>query len=62
MALRSIAHLPGRIDSDEFQRYFLYLLEQVRRYRNAIRCDAPSATVRKEYRAALELAPCGGSY
>eukprot|EP00904_Undaria_pinnatifida_P011467 jgi/Undpi1/7450/HiC_scaffold_22.g09923.m1 len=29
MALRSIAHLPGRIDSDEFQRYFLYLLEQM---------------------------------
>lgn len=33
MALRSIAHLPGRIDSEEFQRYFLYLLEQVRRCR-----------------------------
>ena len=46
MALRSIAHLPGRIDSEEFQRYFLYLLEQVRRNRKAF----PSVAVRKEYR------------
>lgn len=30
MVLRSIAHLPGRVDTDDFQRYFLYLLEQVR--------------------------------
>ncbi|CAN0326707.1 unnamed protein product, partial [Hapterophycus canaliculatus] len=30
MVLRSIAHHPGAIDSEEFQRYFLYLLEQGR--------------------------------
>ncbi|CAN0412974.1 unnamed protein product [Ectocarpus fasciculatus] len=30
MVLRSIAHHPGAIDSDEFQRYFLFLLEQGR--------------------------------
>ncbi|CAN0531839.1 unnamed protein product [Ectocarpus sp. 8 AP-2014] len=31
MVLRSIAHNPGAIDSEEFQRYFLFLLEQVRK-------------------------------
>ncbi len=30
MVLRSIAHHPGAIPSEDFQRYFLYLLEQVR--------------------------------
>ncbi|CAM9866122.1 unnamed protein product [Scytosiphon promiscuus] len=30
MVLRSIAHHPGAIDSEDFQRYFLYLLEQGR--------------------------------
>lgn len=30
MVLRSIAHHPGAIESEDFQRYFLYLLEQVR--------------------------------
>ncbi|CAN0179654.1 unnamed protein product [Ectocarpus sp. 12 AP-2014] len=30
MVLRSIAHNPGAIDSEEFQRYFLFLLEQGR--------------------------------
>lgn len=29
LVLRSIAHHPGAIDSEDFQRYFLYLLEQV---------------------------------
>lgn len=29
MVLRSIAHHPGAIDSEDFQRYFLFLLEQV---------------------------------
>lgn len=31
MVLRSIAHHPGAIDSEDFQRYFLFLLEQVHR-------------------------------
>lgn len=61
MALRSIAHLPGRIDSEEFQRYFLYLLEQVRRERNASGAMLLSVAVRKGYLASLDLTPCGGS-
>lgn len=32
MVLRSIAHHPGAIDSEDFQRYFLYLLEQVQHW------------------------------
>lgn len=30
MVLRSIAHHPGVIDPEDFKRYFIYLLEQVR--------------------------------
>lgn len=34
MVLRSIAHHPGAIPFEDFERYFLYLLEQVRGGRN----------------------------
>lgn len=36
MVLRSIAHHPGVIDPEDFERYFLYLLEQVCEYRGYV--------------------------